>query len=238
MRHRRVLLLVLLACVLGAVTTVSLAWMAAWRFHREASSFSADQNIQHVPATSGDRVSLEIVGDPGCRLLIWSNHDFLGAPGLDLSDVFTTDHPIDMPTLADSTPSWSRLDLSTYRQTITEAWVMEYAFGWPSRTMYAMTVDAPPALHDSIVGDVGWTQPHSRGPGVPLLPIWPRFIRDALMFAVGWLVLIPVSRLAVRSVIEWRRRRRGACSRCGYLRDPSAAVPRCPECGWAFDRAG
>jgi hypothetical protein len=61
----------------------------------------------------------------------------------------------------------------------------------------------------------------------PLVPIWPGFLADTLIFAAcAWaLWQIPLA-LRRRS-----RRRRGICPRCGYdLRGtPAAAI--CPECG-------
>lgn len=224
-------IVILVSLLLGVITTVGAAWGAAWRFNVAAASSVAVQSNLVVPATSGDRVSLEVADGPGCRMLIWSNHDFLGAPGTDLSDVFTGDHPIDMPTLAESTPAWSRIDLAAYRQTISEAWVFEFAFGWPSRTMYAIMVDAPKAQHASIVGNVAFSQSHVRGPGLPLCPIWLPFLRDAALFMLIWLIVIETTHRASRAVIAHRRQRGGRCSQCGYMLDPETRSERCPECG-------
>jgi len=62
-------------------------------------------------------------------------------------------------------------------------------------------------------------------PGLPLLPLWPGFGYSVLFYgAIAWLLFF-----APRSLMRWRRRRRGACVRCGYAMAPGAT--RCAECG-------
>ena len=79
----------------------------------------------------------------------------------------------------------------------------------------------------------GWMIGRPRASGGPVRalawrPLWPGAALNMLVFAAGWLVIL----LAPRAIRRTRRRRRGACERCGYdLRGtPSGG---CPECGFA-----
>ena len=64
---------------------------------------------------------------------------------------------------------------------------------------------------------------------IPLTPVWPGFIVNALDYgAGGWVLVGVVSALRAR-----RRVRTGRCVACGYRRDSLAPGAPCPECGQA-----
>jgi hypothetical protein len=61
----------------------------------------------------------------------------------------------------------------------------------------------------------------------PVRPIWSGVACNAALFALLWLAFLPVMR-GMRRSIRWYR---GRCSSCGYdLRGDRAGG--CPECGW------
>ncbi|MEQ9096519.1 MAG: hypothetical protein RIE32_09675 [Phycisphaerales bacterium] len=62
---------------------------------------------------------------------------------------------------------------------------------------------------------------------VPLLPIWPGLLGNAIFYAL--FVLMPV--VLWRGPKLRRRARRGLCLACGY--ELGEGVDACPECGLA-----
>ncbi|HLO40300.1 MAG TPA: hypothetical protein VK176_04695 [Phycisphaerales bacterium] len=71
--------------------------------------------------------------------------------------------------------------------------------------------------------------PRPRG-AVPVLPIWPGFIANTLIYAAAWWLvigLVPLLRILTKS----QRSRRRQCIACGYDRCALAPDAPCPECG-------
>ena len=71
---------------------------------------------------------------------------------------------------------------------------------------------------------------------LPLIPIWPGFLWNTLLYEALWWFLLS----GIRRLIMFRRRRKGCCTSCGYQLLAEQAV--CPECGqgaesliWAGD---
>jgi hypothetical protein len=62
---------------------------------------------------------------------------------------------------------------------------------------------------------------------VPLLPLWPGFVGNTLIYALAVLAVYDLA-LVARGLRRWRRRRRGLCPACGY---PVGVSPVCTECG-------
>jgi hypothetical protein len=77
-----------------------------------------------------------------------------------------------------------------------------------------------------------WTTPDSRKTPalLPLVPVWPGFAVNTLLYAIVLWFLIP-GPFVLRRLI---RIKRGRCPKCGY--DLRGAIPGagggCPECGW------
>jgi len=115
------------------------------------------------------------------------------------------------------------------------------AFGWPAVSMCYMSVcgvDAAgtviPWTYTGAIDPKTWSSPATvnqlmfdAGRFLPLRPVWPGFAIDALFYGSLWFAL------ACAFVSAKRRLRtfRGRCPRCAYdLRGRLAAG--CPECGW------
>ena len=62
---------------------------------------------------------------------------------------------------------------------------------------------------------------------LPLMPLWPGFVVNVLLFAAVWFVLMHSCNSLRRSL----RRRRGCCIYCGYSRRGLPTNAACPECG-------
>lgn len=60
---------------------------------------------------------------------------------------------------------------------------------------------------------------------LPLKPVWDGLLVDAATWGVVWVAVI----IGLRSVRGWWRSKQGRCRACGY--DLSGAVGVCPECG-------
>lgn len=93
---------------------------------------------------------------------------------------------------------------------------------------------APPNQSAEVVGGIHlrWLSMTDRPAALPLRPIWPGLVIDTLLYAVLWhgLFLIwPRLRSYVRR--EKQRIEQGCCPLCGYdLRADFNSG--CPECGW------
>jgi hypothetical protein len=101
------------------------------------------------------------------------------------------------------------------------------AIGWPFRSVSHSFESVP------VLGKPSWTWPKAfvgswkLSPTfiLPLIPLWPGFFLNALIWGSP-VLLVP----AVKGLRRSRRRRRGLCPRCAYdLRTVEFVV--CPECG-------
>lgn len=59
---------------------------------------------------------------------------------------------------------------------------------------------------------------------LPIIPLWPGFVANTLLYAGGAYGLLRLP----RRFRAWTRRRRGLCPRCAY---PIGTSPTCTECG-------
>ena len=64
---------------------------------------------------------------------------------------------------------------------------------------------------------------------LPLMPLWPGFAINVLLYGSLWLGLLWLA----RGMRRWRRVRRNRCTHCGYPRTGLPADSKCPECGQA-----
>jgi hypothetical protein len=240
-----------LALLLGALTTIAVAWaLAAWapvssNGPRVSGAFERWDRAWHITR----------IRHRGVRIHWWSNladDEPVRSPAA-LLDARAPPPAADL--VAESRAhliEWQELARTLYPISIDNeppAWgtfVQEdlppeapigsdTAFGWPAPCLWYQVVAGFNRVTMSTVGDrlAGGIllsgAPESRAStfrALPLRPTWPGLALDALFYGAVWGMALFAPRVALRSL----RRRRGLCVRCGYdLRDQMA--PGCPECG-------
>jgi hypothetical protein len=228
-RHARHLIL---AIVLGVVTTIAVAWACALWIPITFPTTSAPVFTIRDFDSGGLPPSLSI------NVRVW-NDARLGATRVALSvhrspfnfvyaDLSIT-HSLD-----DHLPFWHERDLDD----VLPSMLIDDARGWPFLAMRgSFDIDSSDGrgnienVRSAILIDFGTRLPGADRSMTPLLPlgiIWGGFILNALFFAAIWFALLAGPGFAKRAF----RRRRGACIDCGYdLR--GAAHEQCPECGRA-----
>jgi len=120
------------------------------------------------------------------------------------------------------------------------SFILEDATGWPFRALTSQAIAQRwrqwdrTSSSDGIVlksestPTSGWANDNTRM--LPLRPIAFGFLADVIIFAAFWFALF----LLRPEVRRYNRRLRGQCIMCGYdLRGDLAAG--CPECGWNRD---
>lgn len=126
-------------------------------------------------------------------------------------------------------PSWGRTaSLGAERQSM-DGW----AHGWPFVCMWheqtwLWTLSGSVRL--TIHGGRQWTSTLPATSTIrvlPLRPIWTPLCLNTALYAAAW-SLLP---LTTSTLIKTRRRRRGACTNCGYTLHGLTTTPVCPECG-------
>ncbi len=140
-----------------------------------------------------------------------------------------TTRPADLP-LAEAMPRWT-----VYPAKLPEmdraVSVSTMCRGWPLPALRSVTYEFKRydngGMQPIDARTVGQVQTPF-GPQ-PLLPVWPGFVVNTLLFAAPWVFALLVMYAAGAARRRYRRRR-GRCIACGYdLRGLSGAV--CPECG-------
>ncbi len=130
-------------------------------------------------------------------------------------------------------PRWALLPFGIDETALGQRFVFRYqeATGWPFRAVLASRNSATTITEqgdesvDTNRGFLITSFGKSGEPAVPLIPLWPGFLLNALIWGSP-VLLIP----AARGLRRARRRRRGLCPRCAYdLKTGSLAS--CPECG-------
>ena len=113
-------------------------------------------------------------------------------------------------------------DISREPASVTYVSAVRFQAGWPTHTLrgYEITVQDM-ALFP-------WAYPSWKGRSpFPLLPIWPGFAVNSLLYAVVlWLLIC--GPFVPRRVIRAIRVKRGGCPACGY---PAGRSDVCSECG-------
>ncbi len=134
-----------------------------------------------------------------------------------------------------SAPSWAYLPSS--EGVVIEILVETVAYGWPFRVLRCRgALMGSPTAPSEITGTEStglgcFENPWVDHPawGVAWQPIWPSLLLSAALYGAAlWIVVrVPVT------IRVWRRKRRGACTNCGYslAGDFSATDQACPECG-------
>ncbi|MGH7130850.1 MAG: hypothetical protein ACREJO_02765, partial [Phycisphaerales bacterium] len=236
-RVSRALRLLALAAVAGALTTVAVSWSIAVWSYTVGSPVTQGWVVQ-----SGKALSFGRSAGPGMEQVYWS----VQSKGTDM------DWARDQAAKSAAFPVWCALaepgepERLMSQVPVTGSphsqQVFEIATGWPLIAMRARLHDAfwmaPPPLAgppyqamDGIQVSTHWVINGGSRAGqaraLPLTPLWSGFAVNTVVYAVLWSV-------ALVGFAAWRRSRRkrkGACEKCGY--DLSGQTQSgCPECGW------
>jgi len=215
---KRWTLRILLCLVLGAVTTVAVAWLAAF----------------DLPVHNSDSVDhIEMVVDAG-DLQTWKKHATDGWP----------EKPAECR-LAKSA-LWERR--STYVSSWAYGWdsswepirserefykghggfrIERVSTGFPLRVFESEWWRGVPQAGHLFAPSIDHNAWEVGGLLIPTCPRWPGFATDTLFYAAIWFGVF----FGFTSAKRFIRVRRGRCPRCGYdLRGNLGAG--CPECGW------
>ncbi len=249
---RQQLLRILICLIVGAVTTISIAWIHAASFdgmnmsaenpwvhgvshegypywQATMSTWGGSTVVSHKPVDatiSPNPPPLPADVSPD-QIEEWLRRQREAAQGLPPSTM------PDDPVVA--IPYWSRA-ASRPAEISRDVNYLDDARGWPFRAMMSFhdgtwSAGSAGSIHTPIGADWRWDfgEPHGLGGvprGFPLRPIWWGFLADTVIFAS-----IAFALLGIFPAMRALRRRKGRCPQCGYdLR--GALDAGCPECGW------
>ena len=239
---------VLFGLLLGAVTTVAVAWVFALRVvvPMTTSRYVTADGLYEREDQSTD-VWCRVKRRPGLLVVVWEpvvtmtartrgrfnagRLPLLDPYGLPGEAISSSGPPLVRPWSCDSqaVPRWGRssLDLVTSGGTTTLSGAS--ARGWPRPALWYEVAIAGGSRTNLGGIDVSAKLEPWLGPG-PVLPcrfLPSGFAVDTALYGAVWFGLLFVPGYAVRA----RRRHRGLCPDCAYdLRH--AEHRRCPECGW------
>ncbi len=209
----RCLIRVVLFLLLGAITTIAVAWAcAAW--------LSIDQDIP------GRFTSVEVRDELWDTFYVQKRFghtrtNFIrGSDHYDAStELFISSNSPPDEIWQETSAGWPWRALRCERETF--AVIVPDRFGYIRNTS--------PQIRNGIAafgGALTWRD-------LPYEPVWPALIGNVLVHGAAWYAII-IGLFTLRKVI---RTRRGLCLQCAYdlRRDLSAG---CPECGWGRESEG
>jgi hypothetical protein len=247
---RRWILRIAICLILGAATTVAVAW--------GFTAVTLDDSSESVILGFDDSPIHAYIDEQTVEARCFVARRTLGSLWID--GIFTSDlserlHNLDMP--ADQalqlardrtvfeTPSWSVLRNRATCGELDQTRAADRAFGWPAlslQTSFVAQQISGGAVTIQWIGGIPMREgepmdfgargrgmaPHPGEPkALPLRPIWPGFLIDILIYAAIWAGLF----FGFTSAKRFIRTRCGRCPRCAYdLRGDLAAG--CSECGW------
>ena len=222
---RRRLFTLAIFLLLGAVTTVAVAWWLSITITSVRPSSRSWRNVHgyYRWLEQGDLWAISLSTRGGTLYMI-------------SAQVKTPIRPIGKDALLpdELIPRWSRFSgpFDDQEQSIQPLW-HEYGHGWPvlamshRRETTLVAGKGVPTLFDSFQLP-HWLASTGQITVVPLRVIWRGFAVDSLLYGAIWFALL----FAPAMIRRFLRRRRGACPLCGYdLRHADHAA--CPECGAA-----
>jgi hypothetical protein len=234
---------VVVAVVLGVVTTVAVAWgSAAWVDLKDG--ILGYQGAPEVPpgvrfdiaelktrtATRRGYTCCDMEpahGFDGAAIKLFEKH-YRSSQGAIRTDA--------RHVAVDMSPVWgcTTADMLAQRtvQGGREYWLGD-ARGWPRRAFWCeMTMPAGSLCVSGVAGAIALLYPAGGDVltfrALPYRPIWSGIVIDSALFGAAWSVL-----LLFRPTRARLRTRRGHCPRCNYsLAASGGAAAGCPECGW------
>jgi hypothetical protein len=239
----------ILACLLlGAITSIAVAWAFACLPH-----FTARARWTGV------------VDGVGCYSEQLAN---AGSTWLITDEVIPSPHLASRPELAERILAFEMILFATTfdpqaeeidqsftpvrprMPAIEGAIVVEYRHGWPMRALTCHAIlspdDLPRIFEAAPVRKYDDPNEFLGSRMLPLRPIWDGQLLNTLFFAGAWIVFFIAVMPAVRGARGFFRAKRGRCPRCGYdlrghkvnsphpnpLPEGDGAWAGCPECGW------
>lgn len=220
---RRWTVRVVLCLIFGAITTITVSWALVVLQPLDARGTWLHELYRRV---GDDNWNVEAATRPG-RLFIASQRfrQFI-------SDLESSPPPEEFAA------AWTGFDEPTeeYRTRAVDREVRFLeAAGWPMLSLYSTYEQGdPPTAAVFRVAGIPLNERRWSAFGVcdvpytlPIVPIFPGFYLDTLIFAVPWFVILFAPGATRRAI----RRTRGRCPRCGYnLR--GEFDDGCSECGW------
>lgn len=228
--------------VLGAATTVAVAWALAAALPYRGMTYSSALLVSKREGGDSSLMSFEHIARPGMARQTWRrNGDEATTLAIDISE--TSEGHLayhDRLSMSDAEiePSWGRSRL-VREGSLDAAWGLEDARGWPMLALWCAfepTVANAGAnvggLVPRAVGGIGlfdggdaWLN-RTELRALPVRPLWGGFLADTALFGGAWMVLLALPRV-VRGAL-WHRS--GRCASCGYDLQGTLDSP-CPECG-------
>jgi len=228
-----------LCLILGAISTVAVAWGCACVPRNRPSFNEVGRFESHATAPLWNMDQLDGFGFSRVLWMVMLAH----FPGADMRRV--------------DPPDWTRVVWGRQpTEAVASEYIVETASGWPAFALASFgTVNLDSLQLDvscgiALEGLQSW-EDADLVRIVPFGPIWPGFLIDTLFYAAIWFGVF----FGFTGAKKLMRVRRGRCPRCGYdLRGQRAEVndqksevnpphPRplqegegvragCPECGW------
>ena len=215
--------------VLGAVTTVTVAWLFASmpQFSGRSTWQGSIDDIPHYSQQVSSAGSSWLITDAIVPSPDLADDPALARSTLSLENELLALHylPASASVLEHTAPTRPRVKPAA------DSLVIEHQHGWPLRALTCHVTKAPrqEAVFSrcAVVRRYDATNQLLRTRVLPLQPMWLGFLIDTLFYAALWFGVFFGFASAKRAI----RRKRGRCPRCGYdlRRNLSAG---CSECGW------
>jgi len=200
---RRWPLRILLCLILGAITTVAVAWGCVWFIPPPPHAITPIEPPDFAWVEANRKTNDPIISH-SLRHSVGVTTDGFCTRRSDFDRVLVRRHCAGWPWPSLQGGSWDVI-----AEPATKAW---------GETARVIAIDAIPVFRGPNPEDVT---------PLPVRPIWPGFLIDTLFYAAIWFGGFFAPGMAKRAI----RRKRGRCPRCGYdLRGDLAAG--CSECGW------
>ncbi len=221
----------MIALILGGVTNVL---VTAWCVYAVSTRM---RTVYFGRWTSGGReYDISLCGVPGKAMAYWHAPDGRAGesgvtpvrPGMRPPRWTTTGDEAIARRLAEHPPSMGGNNADTSLR-------CDVAYGWPWLAFRGGITDLAGSGREHDFGPELGLVATEEGPGMvmveprtmPRVPIVPGVVVNTGLYGGAWGIVL----WGPGAMRRWRRRRRGACTACGYDRRGIGAGALCPECG-------